>query len=534
MKRIYTLVGLFMLFSYTSAAQFTVVSQKKIGGSGNDYIGFTYTHDSTGYYLIGNSDSNASFDKSENSRGGTDMWIVKTDLNFNIQWDKTIGGDQSESLFSSIITDTAIYCLLSTYSNLTGDMSVSNYGNSDFWLLKLDLNGNILLQKTFGGSGNEGYCRLLQKENHLLLVGNSDSPISGNKTIAPIGGDDLWLLEINPADFTVLSEKLIGSPFQDACMGVVQTNDNSWYIMSPTIQGVGGDKTDNGYGDQDFWIIKLDQNLNVLDNKCFGGSSAEPLGSLSTNGIDLYINGYSYSEASGNKTAPNRGSFDAFTRPDCWVVKLDSNLNILWDESYGGTNDESSGGITFLANDLIAIGSTSSSIMNSGNKTSPYFGGNDGWIIIADTSGAIKNQLSFGGSANDNLSVRYQRGDTLFCSGTTKSPISGNQTTGTYSLNKADFWAVTIKTTNLSVPNNTENEVSLSVFPNPFNEKVEFNFGSPLSSEETINLYSTDGKMVDKLVVHKGETSVSWKPTCQNGMYYYEINKNKGKVIFMK
>lgn len=534
MKRIYTILGLFMLLSYTASAQFSIVSQKKIGGSENDYIGFTYTYDSTGYYLTGVSNSNASFDKSENSRGGYDMWIVKTDLNFNIQWDKTIGGDQSESLFGCVITDTAIYCLLSTYSNQTGDMTVANNGNSDFWLLKLDLNGNILMQKTFGGSGTEGYCRLLKKDNHLLLVGDSDSPISGNKTIAPIGGGDLWLLEIDPTDFSILSEKLIGSPFQDACMGVINTNDGNWYVMSPTIQGVGGDKTDNGNGDQDFWIIKLDQNLNILNNKCFGGTSAESLGSLYTNGIDIYINGFSTSGPSGNKTAPNRGSFDAFTRPDCWVVKLDSNLNILWDESYGGTNDESSGGITFLANDLIAIGSTSSSIMNSGNKTSPYFGGEDGWIIIADTSGAIKNQYSLGGSSNDDSSVRYQRGDTLFCSGSTKSPISGNQTTGTYNLNKADFWAVTIKTTNLATPTISGNDISLSVFPNPFKDKVEFYFGAPLSNNETIYLYSTDGKLVDKLVAPKGESSVIWNPTCQNGMYYYKVGNTKGKMIYMK
>lgn len=533
MKRIYTLVGLFILFSYTSAAQFTVVSQKKIGGSGNDYIGFTYTHDSTGYYLIGNSDSNASFDKSENSRGGTDMWIVKTDLNFNIQWDKTIGGDQTELVLKSIITDSAIYCLLRTYSNNSGEMTVSNNGGSDFWLLKLDLSGNILMQQTFGGSGNEESGNLLQKGNNLLIIGDSDSPISGNKSISPIGGKDIWVLEIDPNNFNIINEKLFGSPLDNPSMGSIQTNSGNYFLMSPTGQGTGGNKTDFGYGGSDFWVLKLDQNLNPISDRCFGGINNEDFGGIGTDGAQIYISGESNSGVTGNKTSPFLGSLASPFIPDNWVVMLDDNLNIIWNKCYGGDGFDEGGTILFLDNNILAFSCPTNTI-NYGNKTAPSFGHIDAWFIFTDTDGEIISQFSMGGSEDDRLYITFQRNDTLVCSGITNSSISGNQTTGTYSLNKADFWAVTIKTTNLSVPNNTENKVSLSVFPNPFNEKVEFNFSSPLSSEETINLYSTYGKIVDKLVVHKGETSVSWRPTCPGGIYFYEMNKDKGKVIFMK
>ncbi|HEY0356810.1 MAG TPA: hypothetical protein VGC29_11425, partial [Flavisolibacter sp.] len=128
--------------------------------------------------------------------GDYDGWVLKLDLNGNVLWKKTLGGTRSE--YGSI----AIECLDGSY--LVGIGSTSNdgdvtslYNNSfqDAWLVKLDKNGNVTWKKTLGGSSHDGLSPFIQRaDSSFVLAGSShsnDGDLRGNH-----GESDAWVFTL--------------------------------------------------------------------------------------------------------------------------------------------------------------------------------------------------------------------------------------------------------------------------------------------------------------------------------------------------
>src|SRR6266542_1111579 len=171
--------------TYANAfTQITITSQKTIGGSGADYFTcMTPTHDG-GFIAGGTSFSDISFEKSENGRGNGDYWVVKTAKDGKIQWDKTIGGSDNDNLKSIIQTSDGGYALIGeSFSNISFEKTENSRGKSDFWLVKLDKAGNIQWDKTIGGSGTEYIDHIEQTDDGgYILAGSTDSNASGEKS----------------------------------------------------------------------------------------------------------------------------------------------------------------------------------------------------------------------------------------------------------------------------------------------------------------------------------------------------------------
>jgi hypothetical protein len=69
----------------------------------------------------------------------------------------------------------------------------------DFWLVRLDANGNKLWDQSFGGSGSEGIESLAQtSDGGFILAGGSQSPMDGNKTTQGLGNGDFWVIKLGP------------------------------------------------------------------------------------------------------------------------------------------------------------------------------------------------------------------------------------------------------------------------------------------------------------------------------------------------
>jgi len=87
-----TLALLFILLTATVQAQ-EIEWQNTIGGNYTDQLYSIQQTTDGGYILGGWSESYISGDKTENSFGGSDYWVVKLDSIGNIQWHNTIGGN---------------------------------------------------------------------------------------------------------------------------------------------------------------------------------------------------------------------------------------------------------------------------------------------------------------------------------------------------------------------------------------------------------------------------------------------------------
>ena len=246
----------FLIQKSSSTAFNSVIWSKEYGGSNYEELKNTFEIQN-GYLLVGNSNSNISQDKTENSRGLVDFWIIKTDFLGNIVWQKTIGGSSNDNVSSAIILDDGYILAGTSSSNISGEKTEVSIGGKDFWLVKIDFNGTIIWQKTIGGLLDDELRKvILTNDNNILIIGNSNSNIGGNKTENSFGSNDAWLVKINQ-NGNVIWDKTIGGNLDESVNDIIQTIDNGYLISISSNSSISGNKTENSRGGYDYWFVKL-------------------------------------------------------------------------------------------------------------------------------------------------------------------------------------------------------------------------------------------------------------------------------------
>lgn len=211
-----------------------------------------------GYIIGGWSRSGIGADKTDSNRGGFDYWVVKLNSTGNIQWQKTIGGNGDDQLNDIYQTNDGGYILGGeSNSNIGGEKTENSRGLYDYWVVKLSAAGDIEWQNTVGGSG-EDYLNTLQQttDGGYLLGGNSNSNISGDKTENSRGGGDYWLVKLNPQG-DILWQKTIGGSNGDALQSIWQTADGGIMLGGHSNSNAGFEKSADSRGMNDYWIVKL-------------------------------------------------------------------------------------------------------------------------------------------------------------------------------------------------------------------------------------------------------------------------------------
>ena len=168
------------------------------------------TIDSTadgGFVMAVASSSPASGNKTSPSFGMDDLWVVRVDEAGNRLWDQSFGGSGEE--FAAQIRQTADggYILAgSSASGISGNKTTPFYGGpnypwagGDFWVVRLDANGNKLWEQSFGGSKGDQLQSIMQcSDGGFILAGFSASPADGNKTTEQFGSGDFWVIKLAP------------------------------------------------------------------------------------------------------------------------------------------------------------------------------------------------------------------------------------------------------------------------------------------------------------------------------------------------
>ena len=243
--------------------------QNTIGGSNGDYLYSVRQTQDGGYILGGASDSNISGDKTENTNGGRDYWVVKLDANGVVQWQNTIGGNLDDMLYSLYQTSDGGYILGgSSLSAISGDKTENCWGNNDFWIVKINSTGVIEWENTIGGSDDDRLWSIQQTTDGGYVAGGwSRSNISGDKTDNSNGSNDYWIVKINPSG-NIQWQDAIGGSSDDRAWSIQQTADGGFVLAGESTSGISGDKTENSYGDIDYWVVKLapDFSTDVKEN----------------------------------------------------------------------------------------------------------------------------------------------------------------------------------------------------------------------------------------------------------------------------
>ena len=381
--------GFFDIWIVKADAEGNIEWQNSIGGNALDDLHSIELTPDGGFIACGESTSDISGDKTENSRGLDDYWIVKLDASGNVEWDKTIGGSDSESFPQIRVSNDSYLISGDSWSNISGDKTENAIGEDDYWLLKLDLSGNIIWQKTIGGSSYDSFSTMaLTHDGGCILGGYSDSNISGNKTENSKGGFDFWIVKLDSSG-DIVWDKTIGGSGTDVLNSIVQTLDNGFLLSGRSSSDISGDKTENSEGESDFWIVKLASNGTIEWQNTIGGNDIDQAYSANQTSDGGYIiGGFSRSTISGDKTENGQGNFD------CWLVKINNVGIIEWQNTIGGSEIDGITSVMQSSDGSYILGGNSQSNI-SGDKSENSRGGQDYWIIKhAQTLGIEENPFA--------------------------------------------------------------------------------------------------------------------------------------------
>ncbi|MDC6350537.1 hypothetical protein PP178_03160 [Zeaxanthinibacter sp. PT1] len=184
---------------------------------------------------------------------------------------------------------------------------LTRHGVGEFWATKLGPDGQLQWRRYFGGSNNDrAHAVAKARDGGFVITGFSESDdfdVSGSK-----GSYDFWVLKISDIG-ELLWERSYGGSGIEISYDIAATEDGGYVIVGNSING-DGDVSVN-YGESDVWIIKIDDNGSLLWERSIGGTGFDTARSINTgsNG-DLIISGYSNS--SDGHLHMNYGENDAW------------------------------------------------------------------------------------------------------------------------------------------------------------------------------------------------------------------------------
>ena len=276
--------------------------------------------------------------------GKQDIWIIKFDENGNTEWEKTFDKDENDEAYSIIQTKDEGYAVAAS----TG---ARVWGETNCWIMKLDAKGNMEWENNFGGIGwDEIYSIIQTKDGSFITTGCVWSKGAGR--------GDVRVAKLNKKG-GLLWDKAFGGSENDEARSIVQTNDGGYAVVGFTVL--------EDTGDRDFWVIKLDKDGNKVWDRTFGGTSEDWANSIiqSKNG-NYMVAGWTKSMGAG--------------KTDVWIVKLDKRGNLIWDKTFGGSeNDEAHSIIQTEDGGYAVVGWTKSK--GAGNA--------DVWVIKLDENGNL-------------------------------------------------------------------------------------------------------------------------------------------------
>lgn len=320
----------------------------------------------------------------------------------DILWEKSYGGKHADYLFDVIPTPDYGFILSgSSLSKKTGNKTEDNRGDLDYWVWKMDEQGELDWQKSIGGSGQDILrCVLLTNEGGFLLAGSS-SPntlttpaempadgkyLDGDKKDRGRGEADFWIIKLN-AKGGEEWQKTIGGSGQDEVTCMVRTRDGGFVVGGTSSSDKSGDKTEDGFGGLDYWVMKLDKNGKIVWQKTFGGQYNDELRSIAaTDDGGFLLGGSSNSSPLNNATAGAFGGTkigNCLGEHDYWIIKIDIDGNEQWQKTIGGKGDDELYVVHTTADGNYVLGGNSNSESGEDKKSSNQKG-TDFWVMKID------------------------------------------------------------------------------------------------------------------------------------------------------
>jgi hypothetical protein len=262
--------------------------------------------------------------------GETDVYVVKIDKDGELIWDRTFGGTNYDYAYS--ISPAPGGYILTGYTS-----SFSKNPDSDLYLLKINEKGEKLWEKTFGGASWEaGYSVISLRQGGYAIAGYTDSYGSG-KT-------DMYIIRTDASGNCVWA-RTFGGIREDRASSIIQAKDNNLVIA-----GKSGSYAARGFG-WDIVLIKVDLGGNSLWSRVFPAADLDAGNAV----VETEDRGYIIA---GTKKC--YGICDS----NVYVIKTDSQGNSLWARIFAGKSDDSAAGECLSPDGSITVCGTTLSYGN--------------------------------------------------------------------------------------------------------------------------------------------------------------------------
>ncbi len=290
----------------------------------------------------------------------TDAWIAKLAEDGAVAWQKRFVGSGYDWPSQAIQTADGGYLVVGTTDSFGA-------GWYDLWIVRLDSDGDVLWQRTYGGSSVSGGNAVVATDDGGFLVAGHTRLGFGD-----LDGDG-WVVKLDPGG-AVEWENAHGGAFADTFTGIAPTADGH-FLLSGTF----------GYGstNTDFWVVKLHPSGSIAWQRTYGGSGIETMGggAASPAGDDGFV------------LAGTRGTSGL---SDAWVIKIDREGGLVWQRSYGLPGAQVGNAIEPSSDGgFWVVGSTT-------RERVPGLGEwKDAWILKLDAAGDLESQRAVGGPLDD-------------------------------------------------------------------------------------------------------------------------------------
>ncbi|WP_213278550.1 T9SS type A sorting domain-containing protein [Chryseobacterium indologenes] len=454
------------------------VWEKYFSGQNHDYLSATVTTQDGGFLLAGTSYSGKGLDKKDDSKGGSDIWLIRINEFGDELWQKTLGSSSDEEARAVIQTTDLGFFVAGNVQN-----SSKGYGSKDVLITKLDKNGKELSQLILGGKGLDEVEKMIPTKDGGALLGiysrSSEVRVSG-------------------------SEK---SQMRDA--GSVSNGQNSNPVSRNSKQ------TEN-FGEGDYWIAKLDKNGKVEWEKNFGGKGDDHIRTLALTLNGFVIGGESRSERSGNKTV----GLEEGT--DLWLISLNERGDEQWQKSYNFKNRDILMGMSVLhsADDKSSKGILLGGYTQAEGRIQPD--DETFWMLYLDHNGNEQWRKHIKGESRkkeERLSdLKLNRDGSIVLAGTSAEELG------------KENWKI-VKLGDKQVDQLIE-KYDIKIYPNPVSDYAYVEIGFDFKDADIL-LYDMSGRQLQNLKTKNRVTKINTQALVQ-GAYLVTIKTDNNKTANAK
>jgi len=443
----------------------------------DNYISHLYKYNpSTGFSLLNSYQDKST--KTISTKNGDLYLLDNNELSINIIETQNYGVIETIPLVFETTDFTVSNFTELNNSDFLLNGNIGSGNNADIYLAKFDLNGQVFWEQTIGGSAQESIQYVKYFEGDIYMCG-----------------------------------------------------------LSKSYDGIFADEYGEGieWGDEPIksnWIIKLNNNGDILWNKLFGNTEwVTHLGRFnSINFLDnsLIVSGWI------DFIWGVHEDFSEFSDMDVFSVKMDFDGNVIWEKNYGGFNDQSPISVAVINEKLIYVSNLVRyqffGVPNGGNfweslgdvtaetngkfdnplvANSEFPNQNDIWIFSTDFDGNIIWNEFYGGESYDFAHKVINNQEAIYVSSSTQSmgydvgELIGYQ----------DFWVFKLGGYTANLPE--QEKLNIILFPNPTNNILN------VKSQELVDIEIYDS--IGNLVLNKNSTKSIDVSKLSNGIYFVNI-----------